>query len=179
MSEPSLDLEDEWEVVNDDGFVYKRRKKQRVYDSPIPTESSISKHNDDQYIKQRRQTKKMALLKLKEKYEKEIKDWESLSQMLERTPASAHLPMKEPTPSPAVPETQTGNSCKSVLRDLLLQVEVQEAFIQDATTLCNLAEMMCDSHEQVLKQPFFDLPVWALSTTPKHNLLPFDSEDDS
>ncbi|GLJ14062.1 hypothetical protein SUGI_0225020 [Cryptomeria japonica] len=178
MSEPSLDLEDEWDVVNDDGFVYKKRKRKDVSASPIPIKTTTSKHNDEQYIKQRRQTKKAALLNLKEKYEKEIRHWESLSQQLQKTPAYSISSMKESAPSLALPQTQTGNSCKCVLKELLQQVEVQDAFIQDAMILCNLAEMMCHTHEQVLKKSIFDLPVWRPPTTPIHNLLSSDSEDD-
>ncbi|KAH9314112.1 hypothetical protein KI387_022739, partial [Taxus chinensis] len=160
MNRPSLYLEDEWEVVNDDGFVYKRKKRKHDSPPPIPIKATAFKHNDDQYIKQRRQTKKEALLNLKEKYVKEIRDWESLSQMLQRTPLSATPSMKEPATSLAQSQTQTGNSCKYVLRELLLEVEAQEAFIQHATTLCNLAEKKCDVHEQDLKQPTLDLPIW-------------------
>ncbi|KAH9288292.1 hypothetical protein KI387_032409 [Taxus chinensis] len=177
MNGPSLDLENEWEVVNDDGFIYKRRKRNHVSPPPIPTKTTTSKHNDDQYIKQRCQTKKEALLNLKEKYVKEIRDWESLAQMLQKTPISAIPSLKEPASSLALPETQPGNSCKHVLRELVHQVEAQEAFIQDATTLCNLAEMMCDAHEQDLKQPTLYLPVWGTPTTLLRNLSPSDSED--
>lgn len=43
---------------------------------------------------------------------------------------------------------------------IILQVEAQEVFIAEASRLCDVVEALCDTEEQRLKQPFFDLPIW-------------------
>lgn len=41
------------------------------------------------------------------------------------------------------------------------QVEAQEAAIEDFSYLCGLAEALCSSLEEQMKNSFIDLPVWA------------------
>jgi len=181
---PSVDLaaEDEWEVVNDDGFVYKRRKRKN--DAPPPPPSPISTGNttanDEQYLRQRRLLKKAALLNLKAKYAQEIREWESLSQMSQSRSTSAITSIKDPvSSSSSLPRTQTQNSRKCILMELLKQAEAQEDFIQDVTSICGAVELICEAHEQDLKQPVLDLPVWGSPTTLVHNLCPSDSDDNA
>ena len=42
-----------------------------------------------------------------------------------------------------------------------MQVEAQEAIIQDISHLCNVAEAVCFKREEQFKQSLFDLPIWA------------------
>lgn len=41
------------------------------------------------------------------------------------------------------------------------QAETQEAIIQDASNLCDIAESLCRAREEEFKQSLMDLPVWA------------------
>eukprot|EP01018_Ginkgo_biloba_P025756 Gb_06141 [translate_table: standard] len=175
----SLDS-DEWEVVNDDGFVYKRRKRNHHIDPPpLPPPRTSSNINDDQYLKQRRLLKKAKLLNLKSKYEEEIREWESMSQMLQRTtPTDTHRDPPSPSStSAAASQTQTPNRYKQVLKELLHQAEVQEALIENATSLCCAAELLSKEHEHDLKQATVNLPVWASPREILHNICPSNSDE--
>ena len=62
----SWEPDNEWELINDDSFVYKRRKCPRV---DLPSSTSAPGLPDPTVEKQnRRQRKKRAFLKLKHKY---------------------------------------------------------------------------------------------------------------
>ena len=41
-----------------------------------------------------------------------------------------------------------------------LQAEAEEAIIQDASNLCDMAEAICSQQEELMKQSLLDLPVW-------------------
>eukprot|EP00252_Welwitschia_mirabilis_P010418 TRINITY_DN2367_c0_g1_i1.p1 TRINITY_DN2367_c0_g1~~TRINITY_DN2367_c0_g1_i1.p1 ORF type:complete len:187 (+),score=28.21 TRINITY_DN2367_c0_g1_i1:304-864(+) len=183
--DPSLD--GEWEVVDDDGFVYKRRKTDNPLPSPVPsTSSALILKNNLQYLKQRRLLEKEALWKLKTKYSQEIKEWESLSRLMQSTPSSS----SSPPSSSVLRENRGPHSSSSVLREngsnaahkiaikeLLLQVEVQEALLKDVANICNAAELICQLREEELKKPILDLPVWDPPSTFMDSLCPSsDSE---
>ena len=42
-----------------------------------------------------------------------------------------------------------------------MQAESQEIIIRDVSNLCDIAEAMCNTQEERLKQSYFDLPIWA------------------
>ncbi|XP_031260214.1 uncharacterized protein LOC116118366 [Pistacia vera] len=153
---------DEWELCNDDGFIYKRKKRRLA-------EPSASQPTDpEEEERHRKERKRKALLKLKKHYQKEISQWELLSSTLhamqEKT-QDKRLQNVEETPSfldsgsNLVEETETG--CGSVVDELLLQVEAQEAIIHDVSNLCDVAEAMCNAQEEQLNQSFVNLPVWS------------------
>lgn len=71
---------DEWEIVNDDGFVYKRKK--RRIDPTSFARAPDPEPDPALRIKEKRKNKRAALLKLKEKYLKEISGWDNLSNTL-------------------------------------------------------------------------------------------------
>lgn len=135
--------DEDWELVNEDGFVFKRRKKRRVdpsADSSLrapPSASAADLQEDAEKL--RRERKKKSLLKLKTQYQAEIDQWELLSSTLraveERT---CHLQEqqqqhrlneqeREKTASLAgsgPSELQGAESvCGSVVDELLLQVK--------------------------------------------------------
>ncbi|TKY50486.1 hypothetical protein E2542_SST27950 [Spatholobus suberectus] len=148
--------DDEWELCYDEGFVYKR--KRRRTEAPAPSENDAEKR--------RRERKKQTLLKLKSKYEKEILQWESLSNTLrsmqQRTTLHCHpQPQSNQTPSPPSTSSSTDSAGGSLLHDLLLQVEAQEAIIRDVSNLCDIAEAVCVKREEQFKQTLFDHPIWA------------------
>ncbi|GAA0162873.1 hypothetical protein LIER_18873 [Lithospermum erythrorhizon] len=159
--------EDGWEIVNDDGFVYKRKKRRldptTTSTAPPPPDPAIEETN-------RRIRKKKTLMKLKEKYQKELSQWELLSNTLkameiktrnfqETRQDHAPPPDCEAPTSDFEPKKISGK----ILDELLIQVEAQEAIIQDVSNLCDLAEALCNAEEEKLKQPFIELPIWDYS----------------
>ncbi|KAK7316483.1 hypothetical protein VNO77_35543 [Canavalia gladiata] len=151
--------DEEWELCNDDGFVYKR--KRRRLDAPPPPPSEA---DEEAVEKRRRERKKQTLLKLKAKYESEILQWESLSNTLHSMQQHTTLhPQPQHNQNPSLPTTSssTDSAGGSLVDDLLLQVETQEAIIRDVSNLCDIAEAMCVKREEQFKQTLFDLPIWA------------------
>ncbi|GMH23914.1 hypothetical protein Nepgr_025757 [Nepenthes gracilis] len=163
---------DDFELINDDGFVYKRKKRRHGLPSlarpPDPTP------DPELLEKQRRERKRKALLKVREKYEREIGLWEEMSNTLRATEQSVKEKQKQDTQGfeqekkKQQEEGEGGESsavgkqgdCGSLIDDLLLQVEAQEAIIHQVTNLCDVAEALCDGQEQKMNQSFIDLPIW-------------------
>ncbi|XP_076954358.1 uncharacterized protein LOC143628743 [Bidens hawaiensis] len=158
--------EDDWELVNDDGFIYRRPKRLR----PESTVAAADPPPDPAAeAKARAERKKGLLLKLKTKYQQEIAHWELLSNTLralqERTqnqPVVAVQPVVDDTVS-NLNGGSLGDSYQELAGTLLAQVEAQEATINEISRLCDSVEALCDAEEQRLKQPFIDLPIWESS----------------
>ena len=118
----SLADDEEWELYNDDGFVYKRKKRRLN-----PDEAALARPpsmDPEAEERNRRERKRKTLLKLKERYQREIDQWELLSNTLrameerarqrqehEDTPSFCALPLSSP-------EIVNG----SLVDELLLQV---------------------------------------------------------
>ncbi|XP_028104519.1 uncharacterized protein LOC114303580 [Camellia sinensis] len=160
--------EDEWELLNIDGFVYKRKKR------PNPTTTTTSSAPPPDLAaaeeKNRREMKKRALAKLRDKYQKEIDQWELLSNMLWafqlKTQNSQQLQEQTTSydltaSSPPPPEHSSESASRRLLDDLLLRAEAEEGIIQDLSNLCHMAEVVCNVQEDHAKQSLVDLPIWA------------------
>ncbi|OMO66699.1 hypothetical protein COLO4_30424 [Corchorus olitorius] len=165
---------DEWELCNDDGFIYKRQKRHRVISESAPLQ--VDPEEED---KRRSEWKRNCLLRLKEKYKKEIEEWERLSNTLKAMQEKAlgfqiqqqerrklrEAEDRERTSSSSGPENKDKgnkeNASGSLVDELLLQAESQEIIIRDVSNLCDIAETMCNAQEERLKQSYFDLPIWA------------------
>lgn len=67
--------DEEWELCNDDGFIYKRKKRRLDPSSaaPPPADSEAAEE------KFRRDRRKKTLLRIKERYQRELSLWEHLS----------------------------------------------------------------------------------------------------
>lgn len=78
-AEVNWEDDNEWELINDDGFVYKR-KRRRLDTTSIPEQPPANSATEDK--KNHLEWKKKALLKLKERYQREIRQWEHLSNTL-------------------------------------------------------------------------------------------------
>ncbi|KAF5746902.1 hypothetical protein HS088_TW06G01078 [Tripterygium wilfordii] len=166
---PVLGADDEWELCNDDGFIYKRKKRLRV-DDPEPVSTAPDPELER---RSRRERKRRTLLRLKREYQSEIDHWENLSNTLhvmqDKTQHQINLQQEQlekddtPSLSNSPPrEVQGGkDSGGSLVDELLLQIEAQEAIIHDVSNLCDVAEAMCNAQEERLKQQYFDLPIWA------------------
>lgn len=77
-TEAGCDNPDDWELIHDDGFVYKRKKRLRLdpaVAAPPPPDPAAER-------KRRLERRKRALLKLRERYLEEISRWELLSNTL-------------------------------------------------------------------------------------------------
>ncbi|KAL8247260.1 hypothetical protein R6Q59_008476 [Mikania micrantha] len=158
--------EEDWELVNDDGFIYWRPKRQRL-DSTATI--AIEPSDPAAESNARKERKKKVLLKLKSKYQQEIHHWELLSNNLkalqDRTqnqPPPTALPESDHTVS-IFPENSPDSTYRELTDALLAQVESQEATISEISRLCDVAEALCDAEEQRVKQPFLDLPIWEAS----------------
>ena len=57
-----------------------------------------------------------------------------------------------------------------IMEVFTMQVEAQEAIIRDASNLCDIAEAMCNAHEEEANQSLIDLPIWALPASPRELL---------
>lgn len=155
---------EEWELRHDDdGFTYKILKRQRLTD-PSAAVSQLPFTDPKVEARQRRERKRNTLLKLKNQYQNEIHKWEVLSNTLRS--------MEEKTKEVNQAVSYLGSSNSSVVKksedssgslvdELLLQAETQEAIIRDISNLCDVAEAMCDAQQEQLVQSFIDLPVWS------------------
>ncbi|KAI4348217.1 hypothetical protein L6164_008966 [Bauhinia variegata] len=162
--------DEEWELCNDDGFVYKRKKRRLDPASVAQISSTTDVGQEEAAEKQRRERKRKTLIKLRAKYQREIDQWDSLSNALRAMEERAHQLQREQqeaqkqavslaSPSTTTRETDSGGV--SLVDELLLQVEAQEAIIHDVSNLCDIAEAMCDKQEKQFKQSLFNLPIWA------------------
>ncbi|KAG6390080.1 hypothetical protein SASPL_151559 [Salvia splendens] len=161
-SEAAHDNPDEWELINDDGFVYKRKKRPRLEPSaaaPPPADPAAER-------KHRLERRKRALLKLKERYLEEIGRWELLSNTLtameqNATKQSMELPTTSSDGASSSGDISAADSSRRrLVGDLLAQVEAQEAIIRDVSSLCDIAEGLCSAQEGRFKQKLIDLPIW-------------------
>lgn len=113
----------EWELCNDDGFVYKRRKRHTLEPQPD--------RPDDELAENRTDRKRKALVRLRDQYRKEIQQWEFLSNALRAmeenaihlrpSPSSASSSSLDDSP-PSLRAMEMKSDGGSVLDELLLQV---------------------------------------------------------
>ncbi|RAL40927.1 hypothetical protein DM860_008625 [Cuscuta australis] len=186
------DWADEWQLVNDDGFIYKRPKKRPRLDPQTPSSSSSPASSSSSHPlrhdyaaeekKILRERKRAALLNLKNKYQTEIRMWEQLSNTLNATceKASAHQQIQQGDPVSSsdlvagTSEPPADNSSRRIIDDLLSKAEIQGAMIADISKLCDDAEVLCMFQEERLKKRFLDLPIWEKSP---HRLISSLSQD--
>ncbi|KAL7094887.1 hypothetical protein ACP275_11G133000 [Erythranthe tilingii] len=163
---------DEWELVNDDGFVHKRRKRPRTDTAAAAATSSAAPPPPDPAVERKhlRERRKRTLLKLRDKYLTEISRWELLSNTLKdmEQNAQTHSPERQQLHSTASfggastseEHSASDSTRRSLVDDLLSQVEAQEAIIENVSNLCDIAERLCISQDERLKQQLTDLPIW-------------------
>ncbi|KAF5770053.1 hypothetical protein HanRHA438_Chr14g0666091 [Helianthus annuus] len=155
--------EDDWELVNDDGFIYRRLKRPRPASTSTAT---IPPPDITAEAKARTERKKKVLLNLKTKYQQEIHHWELLSNTLQalqnptqNQPPPVPLPVSDQRVS-VVHENYSDSTYRELTDTLLAQVEAQEASISEISRFCDVAEALCDAEERRLKQPLIDLSIW-------------------
>lgn len=159
-SAPQYQEDEDWELYNDDGFVFKRKKRHLDPTVTVPHPSSTSDADQFQEAaqKQRRERKRNTLLKLKTRYLSEIHLWDFLSATLRSLEETALEYRRQQEQARPLALDSVG---ESVLDDVLLQVQAQEAIIHNISNLCDVAEAICHKQEQQFKQTVFNLPIWA------------------
>ncbi|KAG7017788.1 hypothetical protein SDJN02_19654, partial [Cucurbita argyrosperma subsp. argyrosperma] len=169
----SLEQED-WELCNDDGFVYKRKRRRLDPAEAVAARSSVAQAVDlEAEENRRRERRRKTLLKVRAKYRREIEQWEVLSSNLQAMEERARklqeqyrqegeVGMASRLEASLLTVVQHKElSCVSMVEDLLSQVEAQEAIIRNVSKLCDIAEALCMTEENQLKQRLIDLPIWA------------------
>ncbi|XP_047973246.1 uncharacterized protein LOC125215755 isoform X1 [Salvia hispanica] len=161
-TEASYDNPDDWELINDDGFVYKRKKRPRL--EPIVAAPPASEQNH-RLLRQKR-----ALLKLRDRYLEEISRWELLSNTLTAMEQNASAQLMErhelhPSTSSDGASSSSEPSAADFYRrrlvdDLLSQVKEQEAIIVNVSNMCDIAQVLCSAKEGIVRQQLIDLPIW-------------------
>ncbi|KAE9586589.1 hypothetical protein Lal_00014343 [Lupinus albus] len=161
--------EDQWDLRNDDGLVYKLKKRRIDFSASQPPPSTdaggTAAAAEEEAVLRRRERKKMTLLKLKAKYESEIIQWDNLSNSLCAMEERAIQLQQErevmhSLASSSEAEKAVDTVGETLLDEILSQVEAQEAIIHDCSNICDVAEAMCLKKEQ-FKQSLFNLPIWA------------------
>ncbi|CAE6069858.1 unnamed protein product [Arabidopsis arenosa] len=180
----AIDEDEDWELFNDDGFVYKRKKRSRIADAEETSKPPDPELDPVVEERNRRIRKKRILVKLKRKYQSEIEQWEILSNSLNSMQVkadrfqstqreerlNANETMSFPENSSSTTEGarefrgEDASAPSSMLDQLLFMAEAQEAVINDVSKLCEVAENICRIEEEEKKQSFFDLPIWSSPT---------------
>ncbi|KAJ6814554.1 uncharacterized protein M6B38_137130 [Iris pallida] len=148
---------DDWEICNDNGFVYKRRRRIRHLQ---PSSSSADNADATSLRRYRRARKRKYLLSLKDKYTQELNHWKSLSfdsavaADVGPTSTSASSVAPPLLPTEAQPEQQP------VIDELLLQAEAQEAVLRKLSELCDYVDSVCVAEEEIFAKELADLPIW-------------------
>ncbi|KAF6157492.1 hypothetical protein GIB67_004430 [Kingdonia uniflora] len=170
---------DEWEFINDDGFVYKCRKRNRE-GNPIASGSAYPDRDLQAEIKQRKSLeKRQRVKKLKDEYLREISQWEHLSNTLREMDdriSNNHQSQQQEdaSSSSGVLDERVSSVCCPLIDELLLQVGAQEATIQDFSNLCDTAVAICEAEEEQLNQPLFEHPIWG---TPRSLMASLSDQD--
>uniref|UniRef100_A0A2P2MYU9 Uncharacterized protein n=1 Tax=Rhizophora mucronata TaxID=61149 RepID=A0A2P2MYU9_RHIMU len=172
MDPPAVEGED-WELRHDDdGFTYKILKRRRLATDPPPAGPQSPPRDPRIEEQRRRERKRRTLVKLKGRYKKEIDRWELLSSTLLSLQGRANERLEVGKRRTELDQTGlltelgsgvekgTEDTGGSLVDELLVQAESQEAIINDVSNLCNIAEAMCDAQQEQLVQTFIDLPIW-------------------
>lgn len=123
----------DWELINDDGFIYWRPKRPRLDSTTttITATTTVAVTDPAAEAKSRRERKKKVLLNLKKKYQQEINHWEHLSNTLQalqqhtQSQSQNQLPPEELVSDQTVsgvPESSLDSSYMELVDTLLAQV---------------------------------------------------------
>ncbi|KAG6479533.1 uncharacterized protein LOC122020059 [Zingiber officinale] len=154
----------EWEICNDRGFIYKRRRRRRVLD-PVQAEAGTSAAGDSEAEQRRcrRDLRRRCLLHLRDLFRRELELLEPLSSgPVDLTPAMPTEAAPEAPPAVAEPpHPDPGEDIqKSLVDDLLSQVEIQEAVLRKLSESCDYVDSLCNEKEERLLQSLMALPIW-------------------
>nr|VDD27961.1 unnamed protein product [Brassica oleracea] len=157
--------DEEWELCNDDGFVFKREKRSRISDPGETSNPANPELDPAAEERNRRMRKKRTLAKLRSKYRSEIQQWEALSNRFNAALFRTTLGEEERLNANEAASFHDGSSSASVFLDEHLSMaEAQEVIINDVSNLCEVAESITRVMEEERKQSLFDLDVWSSPT---------------
>ncbi|CAN6853493.1 unnamed protein product [Brassica oleracea] len=157
--------DEEWELCNDDGFVFKREKRSRISDPGETSNPANPELDPAAEERNRRMRKKRTLAKLRSKYRSEIQQWEALSNRFNAALFRTTLGEEERLNANEAASFHDGSSSASVFIDEHLSMaEAQEVIINDVSNLCEVAESITRVMEEERKQSLFDLDVWSSPT---------------
>ncbi|KAL9275449.1 hypothetical protein AKJ16_DCAP13231 [Drosera capensis] len=159
---PTTSSSDEWVLIKDDDLVYKRRKRHHPT-RPCPINPAPDLEAEE---RERRERKRKALVKLRDKYRREIGIWDELVKRMGEAEKRAREE-EEKTENQDQMQKRVeggvgvvGREYGELIDGILVKVESQEAIIANLTALCDAAEALCAAHEERVAQSFLDLPIW-------------------
>jgi hypothetical protein len=191
--------DDNYEICNDNGFVYKRRRGLYPDVAPLFIQPAGP---DPEAARHRR--RRGALLRLRGRRLLELERWEALEgKLLAPLPASRPPPLQDPPSSSDLSVAANTSPSTSVLDDLLAQVdclterlacsaawfffkynclmpfspltvqaEVAEAILKQVVGFCDEVDVLCRMHEEDIADTIIALPVWG---EPKYLVMSLQS----
>ncbi|RWW34816.1 hypothetical protein BHE74_00054506 [Ensete ventricosum] len=124
-SGPSCGGDDEWEICNDNGFVYKRRRR-LIRPGEAAEGPSTAEDPEVELRRHRRARRRSCLIGLRDRYRQELEQWDLLSSALldlAAPPPSAASSSSQPEPpSVDLPEPPGRGIQQPLVDDLLHQV---------------------------------------------------------
>ncbi|CAL4957767.1 unnamed protein product [Urochloa decumbens] len=169
----SEEPEQEFDICNDEGFVYK--VPSGLYPDAAPSSTQAAAGPDPEIVGLRR--RRRALLRLRAKRLRQLSRWEALASELLGPLPDPRLPA--PQSPPASPHPVAGDATAtaasdSVLDDLIAQADVQAELLKKASQLCDEINALCDAREAAIVDDIAALPVWG---DPRELLASFHSPD--
>ncbi|XP_020591588.1 uncharacterized protein LOC110032335 [Phalaenopsis equestris] len=145
----------EWEVCEDRGFVYKKRRRRHL--------ASLAGHppvdSEAQLQLKKHALKKRCLLTIRDKYRSEIEQWEELSASLIRLASPPAKDTSEAGTS-SIASPRPSYMSPPAVDVLFLELEAQEAIFRKLSDLCDSVDLFCEAQEDRLTQSLLDLPIW-------------------
>ncbi|KAG6550298.1 hypothetical protein Mapa_008259 [Marchantia paleacea] len=148
----SITSVDDWDIVDDDGFIFKRRKKQQpspCEDPDVAEEHRQSAENQQRFKEELARRKKIAMLESnKLKYTAEIEDWQRLlnTEALEIRASDPVI-----AGSPETLDHEFKEAVDDSIVKLQVQVETYEELNARLKKLCEKGEHMCNMLEKTIK----------------------------
>ncbi|KAJ1279795.1 hypothetical protein BS78_04G182800 [Paspalum vaginatum] len=147
--------EQEFEIRNDEGFVYK--VPSGLYpDAASSTQASAGPDPKAAGLRRRRR----ALLRLRAKRLRQLSRWEALASELLAPPPAPRQPASQSPPSSPHPVAAVAPASASVLDELIAQAEVQAELLKKLSQWCDESNMLCDAHEAAIVDSIVALPLW-------------------
>ncbi|KAH0461395.1 hypothetical protein IEQ34_008970 [Dendrobium chrysotoxum] len=146
--------EADWEVCEDNGFVYKRRRRHlSLLVGRLPADSA------EELRRSHRSRKKRCLNSIRDRYLQEVEQWEDLSASLLRL-ASPPPEAASEAPTSSVASPRSFHLSLPAIDGLILELDAQEAILRKISDLCDCMDLFCQAQEDRLTQSLLDLPIW-------------------
>ncbi|KAH0462064.1 hypothetical protein IEQ34_009639 [Dendrobium chrysotoxum] len=144
----------DWEVCEDNGFVYKRRRRHlSLLVARLPADSA------EELRRNNRARKKRCLSFIRHRYQREVEQWEDLSASLLRLASPPPEGTSEARTS-SVASPRSFHLSLPAIDGLILELETQEVILRKISDLCDCVDLFCQAQEDQLAQSLLDLPIW-------------------